>query len=166
MSDFFLFTKGPQGRGVRVDDQGRLLTTSDTGAGSFIFTYGDTGRPLVVDASGRMVVNMGLFAGEGSSLPASGSVSPDLESSNNFYIPIEEDMTISMGVDRSNVSKYLFVIRQSASGGGKTITFTNTLWAEMTPPVLTAPSGSIDVCALTYIPQLNQYLGDFRANWG
>lgn len=65
MTAEFLFTTGPQGRGVFVDASGRLITNSDLGAGPLVYSFGTTGRPLSVDASGRLLVNVsGLNVGE------------------------------------------------------------------------------------------------------
>lgn len=57
MADF-LFDSGPLGRGIRVDDNGRLLATGDVGSSGFIYTTGDTGRVLTVDENGRLRVNV------------------------------------------------------------------------------------------------------------
>lgn len=54
----YIFTYGPKGRGILVDDDGRLLATGEDGATGYIFCYGDTGRALCVDASGRLLVNI------------------------------------------------------------------------------------------------------------
>jgi hypothetical protein len=51
----FELSTGSTGRGIVVDDSGRLVTVPDSGSGLFIYSFGETGRPLVIDASGRLI---------------------------------------------------------------------------------------------------------------
>jgi hypothetical protein len=117
-----------------------------------------------VDASGRLKINMSLITGAFETLQSASGVLPTFSDYNNFYLPIEDNATITPPIP-ANIAKYMFVIKQSASGGGNTITFNNTIWAGGVAPMLTAASGSVDVVFLAYVPPLQKYIGDFRADW-
>lgn len=165
MSDFFLFHEGPKGRFISVDANGRIVANSDPSAAPYVYTYGNTGRTLSVDASGRLMVNMGLIANGFSTLASASGIVPDFTNYNNFYLPIEHDVTLSPPVPGSDGAKYFIAIKQVASGGGKSITVNNTVWAGGITPTLTAASGSKDAISLTYIAALGEYWGVFQDNW-
>ena len=51
-----IFSYGPTGRSIYVDELGQLIINTDPSASGYIVGYGDEGYPVLVDASGRLLV--------------------------------------------------------------------------------------------------------------
>jgi hypothetical protein len=60
-----IFSYGPQGRSVIVDDDGRLLTNGDPTASGYVYAFGPQGYAVAVDEDGRLLVNVVNVSGVG-----------------------------------------------------------------------------------------------------
>jgi len=89
MSAEYIFSYGPEGRTIKVNDKGQLLVNADAQASGFVFCWGETGYPLAVDGTGRLLVNVSGLSGVGGGVTDHGLLTGLTDDDHPQYILVD-----------------------------------------------------------------------------